>query len=149
MKAADTKMKAAGIKRFVLDASVAVAWCFEDEASKFTEDVLDLIAAGAEALAPSIWPLEVANALLVAERHKRIAVAKVTPLLSRIAALPISVRPMDARQAFEQVLQMARQQRLSEYDAAYLELAVREGLALATLDGELQRAAKAAGVELL
>ena len=146
-------MKAGGTRRFVLDASVAVAWCFEDEATKFTEGVLDLLSAGAEAVVPSIWPLEVSNALLVAERRKRIALAKVTALLVRIAGLPISVMPTDAKRAFEQILPMARQQGLSQglsqYDAAYLELAVREGLALATLDGELQRAAKATGVELL
>ena len=142
-------MTAAGTRRFVLDASVAVAWCFDDEATEFTEGVLDLISGGAEALVPSIWPLELANALLVAERRKRIALAKVTGLLSRIAGLPISVRQSDPRQAFEQILSMARQQGLSQYDAAYLELAVREGLALATLNGELQRAAKAVGVELV
>jgi predicted nucleic acid-binding protein len=142
-------MKAADTRQFVLDASVAVAWCFDDEATKFTEGVLDLISAGAEALVPSIWPLELANALLMAERRKRIALAKVTALLLRIAELPISVRATDAKQAFQQILSMARQQGLSQYDAAYLELAVREGLALATMDGELQRAAKATGVELL
>jgi predicted nucleic acid-binding protein len=142
-------MKAADTRQFVLDASVAVAWCFDDEATKFTEGVLDLISAGAEALVPSIWPLELANALLMAERRKRIALAKVTALLLRIAELPISVRATDAKQAFEQILPMARQQGLSQYDAAYLELAVREGLALATLDGERQRAAKAVGVELV
>ena len=142
-------MKAAATRRFVLDASVAVAWCFEDETTKFTEGVLDLISAGAEALVPSIWPLEISNALLVAERRKRIALAKVTALLFRIAGLPIHVTRTESKQAFEQILPMARQQGLSQYDAAYLELAVREGLALATLDGELQRAAKATGVELL
>jgi len=142
-------MKAAATRRFVLGASVAVAWCFEDEATKFTEGVLDLISAGAEALVPSIWPLEISNALLVAERRKRIALAKVTALLFRIAGLPINVTRTDSKQAIEQILPMARQQGLSQYDATYLELAVREGLALATLDGELQRAAKATGVELL
>ena len=142
-------MKAAATRRFVLDASVAVAWCFEDETTKFTEGVLDLISAGAEALVPSIWPLEISNALLIAERRKRIALAKVTALLHRIAGLPIHVTRTESKQAFEQILPMARQQGLSQYDAAYLELAVREGLALATLDGELQRAAKATGVELL
>ena len=142
-------MKAAATKRFVLDASVAVAWCFDDETTKFTEGVLDLISAGAEALVPSIWPLEISNALLVAERRKRIALAKVTALLFRIAGLPINVTRTDSKQAIEQILPMARQQGLSQYDAAYVELAVREGLALATLDGELQRAAKATGVELL
>jgi predicted nucleic acid-binding protein len=142
-------MKAAATRRFVLDASVAVAWCFEDETTKFTEGVLDLISAGAEALVPSIWPLEISNALLIAERRKRIALAKVTALLFRIAGLPIHVTRTESKQAFEQILPMARQQGLSQYDAAYLELAVREGLPLATLDGELQRAAKATGVELL
>jgi len=142
-------MKAAGTRRFVLDASVAVAWCFDDEATRFTEGVLDSISLGAEALVPSIWPLEIANALLVAERRKRIAMAKVTALLVRIAGLPISVTPADSKRAFEQILPMARQLGLSQYDAAYLELAVREGLALATLDGELQRAAKVVGVELV
>jgi len=64
-------MKGAVIKRMVLDASVAVAWCFEDESSDFTEGVLDLLASGTEALAPAIWPLELVNALLMAERRKR------------------------------------------------------------------------------
>jgi predicted nucleic acid-binding protein len=142
-------MTAAVTKRFALDASVAVAWCFEDEATEFTEGVLDLLSAGGEALVPSIWPLEVANALLIAERRKRIALAKVTALLIRIAGLPISVRPSDPKHAFEQILLLARQTGLSQYDAAYLELAVREGLPLATLDGELKRAAVAVGVELV
>lgn len=142
-------MKAAVTRRLVLDASVAVAWCFEDEATEFTEGVLDLLSAGGEVFVPSVWPLEVANALLVAERRKRIPLAKVTALLIRIAGLPISVRPTDLKQSFEQILSLARQQELSQYDAAYLELAVREGLPLATLDGELQRAAKAVGVELV
>src|SRR5881397_3579064 len=84
-------MKGAVIKRMVLDASVAVAWCFEDESSDFTEGVLDLLASGTEALAPAVWPLELVNALLMAERRKRITVAQVTALLRRIAGLPISI----------------------------------------------------------
>jgi hypothetical protein len=71
----------AAIKRIVLDASVAVAWCFEDENSPFTEGVLDLLSAGTEVLTPAIWPFELANALLLAERRKRITVAQVTALL--------------------------------------------------------------------
>jgi predicted nucleic acid-binding protein len=142
-------MKAAATRQFVLDASVAVAWCFEDESAKFTEGVLDLLSTGAEALVPSIWPLEIANALLVAEKRKRIALAQVTALLWRISGLPISVMPIEAKQAFEQILPVARQQGLSEYDAAYLELALRQGLPLATLDRELRRSAQATGVVLL
>jgi len=72
-------MKVDGTKRFVLDASVTLAWCFPDEGSKHTEAILDLLADGAEAIAPPIWPLEVANALLVGERRKRaFTVAQVT-----------------------------------------------------------------------
>lgn len=142
-------MRAVGTKQFVLDASVAVAWCFEDQSTRFTEGVLDSLSDGMEALVPSIWPLEVANALLVAERRKRISVAQVTAILRRIAGLPISVMPIDTRRTFEHILLMARQQSLSEYDASYLELALGQGLPLATLDAELRSAARASGVVLV
>jgi len=142
-------MPAAIIKRIVLDASVAVAWCFEDENSPFTEGVLDLLSAGTEVLTPAIWPFEVANALLVAERRKRITVAQVTALLRRIAALPISVEPIEAGYAFEQILAVARQQNLTEYDAAYLDLALRAGLPLATLDDKLKQAARLVDVGIV
>jgi len=142
-------MSAAAIKPMVLDASVAVAWCFEDESTPFTEGVLDLLSAGTEVLAPAIWPFEVANALLVAERRKRVTLAQVTALLRRIAGLPISIEPVETRRALEQVLAVARQQNLTEYDAAYLELALRTGLPLATLDANMKQAAKLAAVELV
>ena len=142
-------MPAVIIKRIVLDASVTVAWCFEDENTPFTEGVLDLLSAGTEVLTPAIWPFEVANALLVAERRKRITVAQVTALLRRIAGLPISVEPIEARYAFEQILSVARQQNLTEYDAAYLELALRAGLPLATLDDKLKQAARLVDVGLV
>ncbi|HXZ41107.1 MAG TPA: type II toxin-antitoxin system VapC family toxin [Terriglobales bacterium] len=142
-------MKVAAIKRLVLDASVAVAWCFEDESAPLAESVLDLLSAGAETLVPAIWPLEVANALLVAERRKRITTAQVTGLLQRISKLPITVESMPPAHAFEQVLSVARQRELSEYDASYVELALREGLPLATLDAKLRRAARSAGIALV
>jgi predicted nucleic acid-binding protein len=142
-------MPAAIIKRFVLDASVAVAWCFEDESTPFTEGVLDLLSAGTEVLTPAIWPFEVANALLVAERRKRLTVAQVTALLRRMAGLPISVESIEAGRVFEQILSVARQQNLTEYDAAYLELALRTGLPLATLDGKIKQAARLVDVGLV
>jgi len=142
-------MKGADTKRFVLDASVAVAWCFEDESTKFTESVLDCLSGGSEALVPSVWPLEVANALLVAERRKRITLAHVTAMLARMAGFSISIVSIDAKQSFEQILPRARQQGLSQYDAAYLELALHEGLPMATVDGELRRSARASGVPLM
>jgi predicted nucleic acid-binding protein len=142
-------MKAAVIRRMVLDASVTVAWCFEDESTTLTEAVLDLLSAGAEAVTPAIWPLEVANALLVAERRKRITMAKVTALLRRIARLPVSVEPIQTTSAFNQILSVARQNDLTEYDAAYVELALREALPLATLDDRVRRAAIRVGITLV
>ncbi|HME36734.1 MAG TPA: type II toxin-antitoxin system VapC family toxin [Candidatus Sulfotelmatobacter sp.] len=142
-------MKAAVTKRLVLDASVALAWCFSDESTPYTEGVLDLLAAGVEATTPAIWPLEVANALLVAERRKRITTAQVTSVLQRIASLPISVDPIPVDRAFGQILAAARDEKLTAYDAAYLELAMREGLPLATLDDQLKQSARSAGVALV
>jgi predicted nucleic acid-binding protein len=142
-------MKGVAIKRIVLDASVAVAWCFEDESTDFTEGILELLATGTEGLTPAIWPLEVANALLMAERRKRITVAQVTALLRRIAALPISVELIQPGRAFDQILAVARQQKLTEYDAAYVELALRFGLPLATLDDKVKQAAGLVGIKLV
>jgi predicted nucleic acid-binding protein len=142
-------MKAGVTKRLVLDASVAVAWCFPDEATPYTEGVLDLLGSGTEALTTAIWPLEVANALLAGERRKRISVAQVTTMLQRISGLPISVDTIRLDTACRQILLVARQEQLTEYDAAYLELALREGLPLATMDHGLQRAARSGGVGLV
>ncbi len=142
-------MKAGATKRLVLDASVAVAWCFPDEATPYTEGVLDLLASGTEALTTAVWPFEVANALLVGERRKRISVAQVTTVLHRISGLPILVDTIRIEIAFSQILLVARQEQLTEYDAAYLELALREGLPLATLDNGLKRAARTSGVSLV
>jgi len=141
-------MKAA-VKPFVLDASVTVAWCFDDESTPFTEGILDLLSAGAEGIVPGIWSLEVANALLVAERRKRISLARVTALLGRIVQLPVSVETIEPDRAFSQILSVARQYQLTEYDAAYLELALRKGLPFATLDDRLRQSARMAGIRLV
>lgn len=139
-------MKAAGTKRFVVDASMTLAWCFSDESTAFTESVLDLLANGAEAIAPAIWPFEVANALLMGERRKRVTPAQVSSVLQRIADLPISVEPIRVDRAFGPVLLLARNEQLTEYDAAYLELALRDGSPLATIDERLRKAARRAGI---
>ena len=132
-----------------MDASVAVAWCFEDEATPETEGILDLLAKGTTVVVPAVWPLEVANAMLSAERRKRINVAQATAFLRHIAGFPISVDPIPLGGAFDQVLSVGRQHQLTAYDAAYLELALRETLPLATLDNDLRRSAGIAGVDLL
>src|ERR1700691_627470 len=139
-------MKADVTRNFVLDASVPLAWCFEDERAALPERVLDVLESGTEMLTPSIWPLEVANAMLMAERRKRITNAQATAFLQRISKLPILVEPIPSSRAFNHILPVARQHQLTEYDAAYLELALREALPLATLDAKLRRAARSAGL---
>jgi predicted nucleic acid-binding protein len=142
-------MKAAAINRLVLDASVALAWCFPDESSAGAERLLDSMADGSKAIVPAIWPFEIANALLTAERRKRLSMAQVTSTLKELALLPITIDGVQVESVFGEVLAVARQGQLTEYDAAYLELALREALPLATLDDTLRRAARNAGVSLL
>lgn len=136
---------------FVLDASLAVAWCFEDETTAYTEGIFTRLTGGGEALVPVLWPYEVANGLYVAERRKRTSSATVARFLDRLAQLPISIDSTDRspmEQVFTQILSLARQYRLAVYDAAYLELAGRSGLPLASVDRGLRKAAEAAGIEL-
>ena len=136
------------MNRFVLDASVTLCWCFENQGTDYTEAIFDRLAGGDEARVPFIWPVEVANVLVIAERRKALKVAKVTGFLEELSAWPIQVDTLGVDRAFQQILSTAREQNLTAYDAAYLELAIREGLPLATLDDHLRKAAKAVGVKI-
>ncbi len=136
------------MKRFVLDASVALAWFFEDESSPAADRVLDLLA-GSEAIVPVIWPVEVGHALLAGERRKRIKPAATARALDQLRSLNIRVEDADSRLEVDRLVDLARSEKLSVYDAAYLSLAMREGLPLATLDRKLERAAETIGVRLL
>lgn len=136
------------MSRLVLDASLTLCWFFEDQATAYTDSVLDRIGAGGEALTPTIWPLEVANALAVAERRKLIKPAQSTAFVDALGQLPIQVERTGALRAFKEVLEI-RHHRLSAYDASYLDLAMREALPLATVDGPLRTAARTAGVKLV
>jgi predicted nucleic acid-binding protein len=102
-----------------------------------------------EVVVPSVWPLEVANALVVAERRKRLKPAESTRFLSLIRGMEFQVDLQTAREAFGETIAIARRHAISTYDAAYLELAIREGLALATCDGALRKTANKLGVNLL
>jgi predicted nucleic acid-binding protein len=133
---------------FVVDNSVVMAWCFEDEASNYTEGVLDRLRE-TQALVPPIWPLEVANVLLIAERRDRLNGAQTAHFAQLLQGLPILVEGADAERILGPVLAVGRAHRLSAYDAAYLELAARHGLPLATQDSQLRRAAGKAGVTIL
>ncbi|MHB1293180.1 MAG: type II toxin-antitoxin system VapC family toxin [Sulfuricella sp.] len=132
----------------MLDNSVVMAWYFEDEASDYAAAILESLAEG-EALVPTIWPLEVANVLLVGERKGRSSEARTSRFIALLDALPIRLDAATSQRALSGILTLAREQRLSAYDAAYLELAMREGVSLATQDQALRRAAEACGVGLL
>lgn len=129
---------------FVVDCSVMMAWCFDDEATDYTNKVHDALVR-MRAVVPSLWRLEVANATLVGERRKRLDAARGRRFLTLLVNLPIVVDEETAGRAWTDTFYLARAHNLSAYDAAYLELAMRRGLPLATLDGKLKTAAKAAG----
>ena len=140
-----TKPSKPAVRAFVLDGSVTMVWAFEDETDAYAEAVADGLVR-VPAVVPALWPLEVANALLVAERRQRTTEAKVAQFLALLQSLPISVDGETALRAWPDTLHLARAHKLSVYDAAYLELAVRRGLPLASLDGDLRAAAAAVGV---
>lgn len=134
------------VEPFVLDASIALSWCFEDEASPETDAVLTRLERG-RAIAPAVWTLEVANAILSAHRRGRLAEHEIPGLLALLLALPIDVDDaLSLEDATGRVLQLARLFELSAYDAAYLDLALRRSVAIASIDGRLLAAARAAGV---
>jgi predicted nucleic acid-binding protein len=132
---------------FVLDCWVTMAWCFDDEATPYTDGVRDCLAEK-RAVMPSIWPLEAANATLMGERRKRLDEARSQRIFALLAALPIAVDDQTSSRAFGDIVHLARIHQLSAYDASYLELAIRRGLPLACNDGKLKTAALAAGVAL-
>ncbi len=133
---------------FILDNSVALAWCFEDEHTPTIISLLDrLTETGAGA--PGLWPLEAMNGLTSAERRKRIEPAQRVKLAGFLHALPVWLDLETAGQAWTGTADLASEHRLTVYDAAYLELALRRRLPLASLDVELRRAALATGIEVL
>ncbi len=132
---------------FVPDSSVALAWCFPDEKAPYPQAVLDSLAT-VTAVVPSLWHLEIANALLTGERRQRCTQSDTLQWTTFLSSLPISVDPETTARAWNDILVLARTHNLTAYDAAYLELALRRGLPLATLDAQLKVAAIAAGVPL-
>lgn len=131
----------------VLDASVTMAWAFEDETNAYPDLVLESLAE-AKAFVPAIWPLEVGNAFLAAERRGRLTQADTVQFLALLWQLPIVVEPERPERMLGEILALAREQCLSTYDATYLHLAMRRGLPLATTDELLRQAATRAGVPL-
>ena len=133
---------------FVLDNSVTMRWFFGDgsaDAAQYAEQVLDLLITE-DALVPATWGLEVSNVLARAEAKGLATEARSTEFLALLASANIAVDGQTSARASGDTLNLARRHKLSSYDASYLELAMRKGIPLATLDDELQAAAAQAGV---
>jgi predicted nucleic acid-binding protein len=131
----------------VVDASVSAAWFLEDETSSLTEAALDQVVRDGAAV-PAIWAYEMANVLVMAERRGRIDPAGSASIREALLALPVHTDDAATLSLLPAIVGMARAHRLSAYDAAYLELSVRTGLALATRDAGLRAAAEQLGVPL-
>jgi predicted nucleic acid-binding protein len=135
------------VDAFVLDASITLAWYFQDEADDYADAIARKFPA-VEALVPSIWPVEVANAILSGERRKRGTAATASQWAAYLTSLPITIDDQSLGRIFGDVLALARGQGLTAYDASYLELAIRSGLPLASKDDQLRKAAAAVGVAI-
>lgn len=133
---------------FVVDASIALAWSLDDERSEAADAILGRLDVEG-AVVPAIWPFEVANGLRFAERRGRITMADALRSALVLKALPIEVEPSDLEATLEGCAAIARRFDLSVYDAAYVRLAIRRRLPLATADERMRRACTEAGVELL
>lgn len=133
---------------FVLDCSISISWCLVDEDDDYANSILDLMT-DATAFVPEILSLEVVNTLLVAERRNRMTIEQSEQAIKFLQSLPIVIDTLTSSQAFQQTLKLGREQSLASYDAAYLELALRKNLPLATNDNRLIEAAKRCQVRLM
>lgn len=131
----------------IIDSSMALSWCFEDERDAEALASLQHVAESG-ALAPTLWPIEIANGLLMAQRRGRVDTEKRRQLLMFLQQLPITLDAETALRAWDTGSRLAEQFQLTLYDALYLELALRSGLPLATRDRALRRAATDAGARM-
>jgi len=131
----------------VVDASVALAWCFPDEASEYADGVLVALK-GQAIVVPAAWGLEIANAMLAGERRKRLKQPEILRFVALLEGLSIVHDGQRVSESLSNVLPLARDYGLSAYHAAYLELSIRHGVPLATLDAKLRKAAQRAGVKI-
>jgi predicted nucleic acid-binding protein len=135
------------VSQYVVDNAVTMAWCFTDEATPFTENLLDrLINLTDVAIVPAIWLYEVTNVSMLAVRKGRISKAKAMKFVNDLADLPIEVEaPREMADFFASNADLMERHQLTAYDAAYLELVIRKQLPLATFDDALIAACKALG----
>jgi predicted nucleic acid-binding protein len=130
------------VSRFVLDASIVLTWCFPDEESQKASEISERIALGDRVVVPAFWRHEMLNALLVGERRKRLTREMTLAFIEDLDRLPVDIdAAAGPAVVFEPTQALCRKHGLTAYDAAYLELAIRAGQALATVDEDLRRAA--------
>jgi len=134
---------------FVADASATLPWCFEEEGTPATEALLERLRSGEMAVVPAHWPTEVMNGLIMAVRRGRIGPETASRFARDLGALPIRIESPLSPGDWDAVIRVATEYKLTIYDAAYLELAERKVLPLASLDGDLRKAALTAGVVLM
>ena len=130
------------VEYFVLDCSVTMAWILRDEVMTEKADAILLALEEKQAKVPTIWPLEVSNVLCLAERQKKLTAFEVAEFKEFLSALPIHIDHETSSRAMGSVYTLAKTEQLTVYDAAYLEIAIRENCSLATFDHALKNAAK-------
>jgi predicted nucleic acid-binding protein len=135
-----------GKNGFVLDCSLTMAWCFEDERSENTDRVLAAIK-DCPAFVPALWPVEVCNVLAYAERRGRISGVEVLQFFALLSRLPITIEPPLHAAQMPQLYSLTTSRQLSAYDASYLEVAMRRGLPIGSCDAKLVASAKQVGVD--
>ena len=133
---------------FIIDCSITMTWCFRDEATEASSRIQERLASET-ALVPGHWFLEVANVLAMAEKRRRITSAKSDEFVRLLQLMDFEVNDEGPGRAFEHVLPLCRAQGLTSYDAAYLDVALRHRLPLATLDKDLRAAARKLGIKVL
>ncbi len=131
----------------VIDASVALAWCFPDEDSDYADRVLVALE-GHAVLVPALWSIEITNALLVAEKRKRVKQVETRRFIDLLSELTVVMDARPVADAVSNILPLGREYAISAYDAAYLDVAIRHAAPLATLDSNLRKAGISAGIEI-
>ena len=134
---------------FVLDASTTLAWCFDDETSMLVVDSILERLNSEPAYVPSLWMLEIVNVLVLAERKQRISYAKIIDFIESLKVFDVRIDNETSTRAFHEIINLAYTEKITSYDATYLELAMRLGLPLATQDQQLQKTATKLGVKIL
>ncbi len=134
-------------RTLVIDASIALSWCFADEADPYADTIARALP-DLHLVVPTLWHVEIANALLMAERRKRSSAADTARWIDYLRSLPLEIDEATASYAWSDTFTLARLHGLTAYDAAYLEVSLRRGIPLATLDRSMAKAARAAKVRL-